>query len=66
MGTMLAHVGQRACPCGATCLPMLGTVLAPSGHDNCPNSAQIINGMRTLVKVSNKRHQNRLFSVEKA
>ena len=65
MRRTLVQMGQGACPCWATCLPMLGTLLAPSGHDNCPDSAQIINGTRTLVKVDNKRHQNRRFSVEK-
>ena len=28
LGGIYAQVGQRACPCWATCLPMLGTLLA--------------------------------------
>ena len=30
--TKSAQLGQRACPCWVTCLPHLGTLLAPDGQ----------------------------------
>lgn len=66
MRSTLAQMGQGACPCGATCLPKWGTLLAPNGHKHWQNSAQIIHRMNTFVKECNNKRQNRLFSVEKA
>ncbi|WP_337579220.1 hypothetical protein, partial [Prevotella pectinovora] len=34
--------GHGACPTGARCLPMWGTVLAPSGHNQYPKCAQSV------------------------
>ena len=34
------ETGQAACPCGATCLPIMGNVLAPVGHIFCQTDAQ--------------------------
>ncbi|MDY4778335.1 MAG: hypothetical protein SO214_02580, partial [Prevotella pectinovora] len=38
------NIGQEAdnkmCPGGATCLPMLGNVLAPSGQARCPKMGE--------------------------
>ena len=28
-----SRIGQRACPTGATCLPIMGTLLAPVGQN---------------------------------
>ena len=32
--------GQAACPCGVTCLPIMGNVLAPVGQIFCQTDAQ--------------------------
>ena len=31
-----AYFEYHPCPLGATCLPLLGNVLAPHGHAACP------------------------------
>ena len=36
IGEKWATSVQQTCPSGVTCLPMLGNVLAPSGHAACP------------------------------
>ncbi len=41
LGNVLAHLGQRACPPGATCLPIMGTVLAPVGQIGFPIPAHL-------------------------
>ena len=37
--------GHGACPCGARCLPMWGTMLAHVGHGACPKWAQPVSKM---------------------
>ena len=41
--TKSAQLGQRACPCWATCLPHLGTLLAPLGQKMHQTAAQLVN-----------------------
>ena len=41
--TKSAQLGQRACPCWATCLPHLGTLLAPLGQKMRQAAAQLVN-----------------------
>ena len=36
-----AHSGQYSCPLGVTCLPNMGTLLAPLGHAACPGWAEL-------------------------
>ena len=52
----VCHIGdkwatsvQQTCPSGATCLPMLGNVLAPSGHAACPKLHKNPNEMKRLT-----------------
>ena len=40
--TKWARSWQHFCPIGATCLPMLGTLLAPLGHAACPKTYCLI------------------------
>ena len=42
-----ARNGHGACPCWVTCLPLLGTVLAPVGQNPCMKSAQNISPNRS-------------------
>ena len=37
-----AYFEYHPCPLGATCLPMLGTLLAPHGHAACPFRAVFV------------------------
>ena len=39
-GIDVAQVGHGACPCGALFLPIMGTLLAPDGHNCSQTSAQ--------------------------
>ena len=41
--TKSAQLGQRACPCWVTCLPHLGTLLAPLGQKMHQTAAQLVN-----------------------
>ena len=47
MITKTSRNGHGACPCWVTCLPMLGTVLAPVGQNPCMKSAQNISPNRS-------------------
>ena len=40
-----AQTGNEICPLGATCLPMLGNVLAPCGQRACPKQNKKYHGM---------------------
>lgn len=59
--TNLSKNGQRACPSWVTCLPRLGNVLAPLGHEwclqACPKHSRNETpswGMQTAPSVQNK------------
>lgn len=59
--TNLSKNGQRACPSWVTCLPRLGNVLAPLGHEwclqTCPKHSRSETpswGMQTAPSVQNK------------
>ena len=59
--TNLSKNGQRACPSWVTCLPRLGNVLAPLGHEwclqACPKHSRTETpswGMQTAPSVQNK------------
>ena len=56
----IEDIGQEAdnkmCPGGATCLPMLGNVLAPSGQARCPKM-----GENLTIWHSTKKQFQRLY-----
>ena len=46
------EIGHGACPSGATCLPIMGNVLAPVGQIYCQTSAQYVNVVTPILLFS--------------
>ena len=46
------EIGHGACPTGATCLPIMGTLLAPVGQICCQTSAQYVNVVTPILLFS--------------
>ena len=55
-----AQTGNEICPLGATCLPMLGNVLAPCGQRACPKNDQKYHEMTRSKRRFKSSHQNTL------